>query len=122
MLWTDLRRSKPLLDRKQWQTALTFGLILLLAGCSVERRPPEARIEAVADTFFGHVLTDNYQWLRDDNRRRLDVIEYLEAENAYSEAMLEHTTSVQNMLHSEMVSRMKETDQSVPVTGGDHAD
>ena len=55
---------------------------------------------------------DNYYWLND--RENPEVIAYLEAENEYTEAILEHTKTFQDKIYKEMVSRIKQTDQSVP--------
>ncbi|BAZ30767.1 oligopeptidase B [Cylindrospermum sp. NIES-4074] len=55
---------------------------------------------------------DNYFWLRDiDNP---NAIAYLEAENAYTAAMMQHTEALQTQLYDEMLARIKETDLSVP--------
>src|SRR4029079_14706608 len=44
-----------------------------------------------------------------------DVIKYLEAENAYTAAVLKPTEPLQAMLYKEFLSRIKQTDQDVPV-------
>ena len=36
----------------------------------------------------GDTRVDNYYWLRDDERQKPEVLDYLKAENAYTEAML----------------------------------
>jgi len=64
----------------------------------------------------GHTRTDNYYWLRDKNNP--DVIAYLEAENAYTQAKMAHTEALQEKLYQEMVNRIQETDSSVPVRIG----
>jgi oligopeptidase B len=92
---------------------------LLAAGSASGQNPPVARIEAHADTISGIVLRDNYRWLRDDTRSRPEVIGYLDAENAYTDTVMEHTRHLQQVLYEEMVSRIKETDQSVPVKRDD---
>jgi oligopeptidase B len=58
------------------------------------------------------VRIDNYFWL--NNRKNPEVIDYLEQENAYCDAMLKHTEEFQKDLFEEMKSRIKEDDQSVP--------
>ncbi|MBN4085121.1 S9 family peptidase [Flavobacteriaceae bacterium AH-315-B10] len=55
---------------------------------------------------------DDYYWLND--RENPDVIEYLDQENAYCDAMLAHTEDFQTNLFQEMKSRIKEDDESVP--------
>ncbi|MCD4732072.1 MAG: S9 family peptidase [Bacteroidales bacterium] len=58
------------------------------------------------------IRIDNYFWLND--RENQDVIAYLEAENEYTRAVLKHTEAFQDKIFDEMVSRIKQTDQSVP--------
>ena len=77
-------------------------------------RPPMARTVAWADTTHGDVRVDPYFWLRDDQRKDTAVINYLEAENRYAEAMMAHTAALQERLYQEMRGRIKEDDLSVP--------
>lgn len=58
------------------------------------------------------VRTDNYFWLND--RENPEVIDYLNQENAYYDAMTAHTKDFQKSLFEEMKGRIKEDDQSVP--------
>ena len=58
------------------------------------------------------VRIDNYFWLND--RENPEVIDYLNQENAYYEAMTAHTKDFQKDLFEEMKGRIKEDDQSVP--------
>lgn len=55
---------------------------------------------------------DNYYWLND--RENPEVINYLNAENAYQDEMMAHTKDLQAELFAEMKGRIKEDDQSVP--------
>ena len=58
---------------------------------------------------------DPYYWLRDDARKREDVLAYLNAENAYTEAVLAPAKPLEEQLFSELRARVKEDDSSVPV-------
>ncbi len=49
-----------------------------------------------------------------------EVIAYLEAENAYTDAVMKPTEALQKTLYDEMVSHIKETDESVPFRDGDY--
>ena len=49
---------------------------------------------------------DPYYWLRDDTRKSPDVIAYLEAENAYKDAVLAPTRPLQDQLYAEIVGRL----------------
>lgn len=55
---------------------------------------------------------DNYFWLND--RENPDVIDYLNQENSYYDAMTADTKGFQKELYEEMKARIKEDDQSVP--------
>ena len=74
--------------------------------------PPIAKIVARIDTIHGDVRTDNYFWIREKSNP--EVIAYLEKENAYTAARMKHTEALQQKLYDEMLSRIKETDLSVP--------
>lgn len=55
---------------------------------------------------------DNYYWL--NQREDSTVIDYLNAENDYCDAVMKHTDEFQTKLFDEMVARIKKTDESVP--------
>lgn len=74
--------------------------------------PPVAKIIPHPDTLFGEVRVDDYFWLRDKSNS--EVIQYLEAENRYTEAIMKPTEKSQEDLYRELLSRIKETDLSVP--------
>ncbi len=73
---------------------------------------PKASIRKKELTLHGHTRQDDYYWLNE--RENPDVIAYLEAENAYTKAMMGHTEAFQEKLFNEMVARIKQTDISVP--------
>ncbi|MCO6162672.1 S9 family peptidase [Flavobacterium sp. NRK F7] len=60
----------------------------------------------------GDIRTDNYFWL--NQREDKEVIDYLNKENEYYEAMTAHTKQLQDDLFKEMKVRIKEDDTSVP--------
>jgi len=62
------------------------------------------------------VRIDNYYWLREKDNP--GVLDYLKAENAYTEAQMACTKELQKKLYDEMVGRIKETDESVPYKKG----
>jgi len=74
--------------------------------------PPIAGKIPKIDTSFGDVRVDNYFWLREKNNP--EVIKYLQAENKYTETVMKPTEKLQEKLYKEMLSRIKETDLSVP--------
>ncbi len=89
--------------------------------------PPVAKIEPRRLEQLGRARTDDYAWMKDDNWREVlrdpavikpDVKAYLEAENAYAQAMLASTEALQAAMFAEMKGRIKEDDSSVPARDG----
>lgn len=63
-------------------------------------------------TIHGDTRMDPYYWLNE--RENPEVIDYLTAENQYTDTMLAHTKAFQEKLYNELVGRVKQTDMSVP--------
>jgi oligopeptidase B len=57
---------------------------------------------------------DPYYWLRDDTRTAAEVLAYLKAENAYTEAKLAKSKALENTLYEEIIGRLKQDDSTVP--------
>ncbi len=76
--------------------------------------PVAAEIPHAVESSNG-TRNDEYYWLRDDARSGPDVLAYLEAENAYADALLQPTLPLRATLYAEMVARLKPDDASVPV-------
>jgi oligopeptidase B len=77
---------------------------------------PLARKQHTEKALHGVVLTDDYAWLRD--KQNPEVTAYLEAENAYAEAVMAPLAGQRGELYQEMLSHMKQTDVSVPYRDG----
>src|SRR6266853_928751 len=75
-------------------------------------KPPVARREPVEHVLHCERRVDHYAWLR--NKENPEVISYLEAENAYTDAILKPTELFQEKLYQEMLGRIQQTDLSVP--------
>jgi oligopeptidase B len=78
--------------------------------------PPVAKKVPKVDTVHGERREDDYFWMRD--KANPDVAAYLEAENAYTDAVLKPTEAFQDALYKEMLGRIKETDEEVPYRKG----
>jgi len=78
--------------------------------------PPVARKETKETTIHGAILIDDYAWLRD--KEKPEVTAYLDAENAYAEAVMSPLTGLREELYQEMLSHVKQTDISVPFRDG----
>ncbi len=101
-------------------------LILLLAGASGApaqldpgvATPPVAKKVPNEVVLHGDRRVDNYYWLRD--KKNPEATAYLEAENAYTSAVMKPTESLQATLYQEMLGRIKQTDLTVPYRKGDY--
>src|SRR5690349_15529082 len=78
--------------------------------------PPVAKRVPTTRERHGDTVVDEYAWLR--GKEDAEVIAYLEAENAHTEAELAHTKDLQEHLFQEIRSRVLETDLSVPTRKG----
>jgi len=80
--------------------------------------PPVAKKVHTENHIHGGTLVDDYRWLREKSNP--EVAQYLEAENAYADAIMKPTESLQTTLYDEMVSHIKETDVNVPYKDGSY--
>ena len=74
--------------------------------------PPVAPRVPTTRTYHGDTFIDNYEWLRD--KESPGTVAYLEAENAYTQAMNAHLGQLREALFSEIKGRTQENDLSVP--------
>ena len=74
---------------------------------------PVGRREPFETTVWDRTLVDPYRWLH--NKESDEVREHLEAENAFTEAVLAPVAELRSTLFDEIKARIKETDMSVPV-------
>lgn len=97
-------------------------LLLFFVACSTNTptvnwptaTAPIAEKQPKALEAHGTTRTDNYYWLRDDARKDPKVIDYLKAENAYTDSMMAPTEALRKKLFDEIKGRIKQTDESVP--------
>lgn len=75
-------------------------------------QPPVAAARPVTTVHHGHERTDEYDWLR--HKDDPEVIAYLEAENAWTEAQTAHLEDLRTAIFEEVRARTQETDLSVP--------
>eukprot|EP00529_Nitzschia_sp_RCC80_P010294 CAMPEP_0113510786 /NCGR_PEP_ID=MMETSP0014_2-20120614/38333_1 /TAXON_ID=2857 /ORGANISM="Nitzschia sp." /LENGTH=761 /DNA_ID=CAMNT_0000406783 /DNA_START=92 /DNA_END=2377 /DNA_ORIENTATION=+ /assembly_acc=CAM_ASM_000159 len=61
-----------------------------------------------------------YGWLRDDTRKSQEILDHLEAENAYTKQVTKHLDGLQQELYDEFLQSIQETDYTVPLPRGDY--
>ncbi len=80
--------------------------------------PPVAPIHPKQIALHGDTRTDNYFWLRE--KTSAEVLDYLAAENEYTAAMMQPEEAFEEQLYQEIVSRIQETDLTLPARLGDY--
>jgi oligopeptidase B len=89
--------------------------------------PPVAEKRPHVISQLGRQRTDDYAWLKDENWQKLlrdpslvrpDIRAHLEAENAYTQAVLAGTEGLQETIVAEIRGRMKEDDSTLPSPDG----
>jgi oligopeptidase B len=80
-------------------------------------KPPVAKRVDARREHHGDVFIDPYEWLRDKSNP--EVVDYLEAENDYTEHATSDLAPLRQKIFDEIKARTKETDLSVPTRRGD---
>jgi oligopeptidase B len=95
---------------------------MLVSGLSAQTQtgpvPPTAPVHNHREVRHGATVIDNYFWLREKSNP--EVVKYLEAENAYTEAVTKDLKPFQDALYAEMLGRIQQTDLSVPTRRGEY--
>ena len=86
-------------------------------GVAMTARTPVAPRETRDVSVHGDPRSDDYFWLRDRDDPR--TLAYLQAENAYADAWLAPHAELKEKLYQEMLSRIQQDDDSVPMRKGD---
>ncbi len=82
-----------------------------------EIKPPIAEKKPYQRIMHGDTVVDNYYWMIDYFKKGPDsnkVVDYLKAENTYTDTIMSGTKNFQSSLFAEMKARIKEKDESVP--------
>ncbi|WP_417761499.1 S9 family peptidase [Shewanella sp.] len=103
---------------------LSAAIISAIAGLSYSAYAAESVSAPVAKKVphelvtNGHKRIDDYYWLRDDTRKNPEMLNYLNANNAYADAKMADTKALQSQLFDEMKSRIPQNDSSLPIKSG----
>jgi len=85
---------------------------LATAGDNNSPQPPVAKRAPHDTQVNGVAMHDDYFWLREKSNP--DVKAYLEAENAYTDSLMAANKPFEDKLYVELLSHVKETDESYP--------
>lgn len=89
----------------------------------VSTTPPQAKQVPHEMAIHGHTRNDEYHWMRLTEEQReadppdahtCEVVDHLNAENAYADSLLAPVSGLRETLFAEMKARVKEEDLSVP--------
>jgi oligopeptidase B len=98
---------------------IVIGKFVIVA--QTEMKPPVPKKDPKTLKIHGYEIVDNYGWLRDRNEKKDPaIIEYLTAENEYTESFMGRHKGLVDKLYDEMLGRIKQTDLSVPYNLGDY--
>lgn len=90
--------------------AMAAATLLSLSAAALDA--PVAPIQSKTLRLHGDTRVDNYFWLREKDKP--ETLAYLQAENAYAEALTRTSKPLEERLFQEMKARIKEDDSSVP--------
>lgn len=79
-----------------------------------QKMPPKAKRIPHAMTLHGDTRIDNYFWLRDDERSRPEVLDYLREENEYGQQVMATQRSLQERVLKEIIDRIPPREVSAP--------
>ena len=99
-------------------TIAIFSSFFVNAETTTMPNPPIAPKKPHAVEMFGDKRVDDYFWLREKSDPK--VIDYLIAENDYTDTYLGPMKAFQETLYKDMLSRIKETDENVPYKKGNY--
>ncbi len=110
---------------KKWNYMIIIGAMAI--ACSDKKvaqlaswpdaSAPVAEKKNHERVIHGDTVQDDYYWMNDYFKKGPDsskVLQYLDAENAFTAAMMKDTEGLQERLFEEMKARVKEKDESVP--------
>lgn len=108
------------------RVGLVFGLLAALTQTMTTAddtvthplKAPVAKTQDHVSIWHGEKVNDPWFWLREKSNP--EVIQYLEAENAYMEASTREAKAFGEALYKEMLGRIQQTDLTVPLRRGGH--
>lgn len=112
IIWTSIN-ANPLHSSKE-KKQMTQTEMQKIIGIV----PPDAKKIPHVTVVHNEKLVDDYFWLRDTQWPKVtapDILNYLNAENAYSKAYKKHSQKNIDKIYQEIIGRIKLEDKSVPV-------
>ncbi len=97
-----------------------YGFVVSLSEFSSQSlaRFPVAKKQPYQLTMHNKTRTDNYYWMRDDERENPEILAHLAAENTYCDEQLAAIKPLQSSIFEELKGRIVKDDNTVPVKDG----
>ncbi|BFZ61471.1 hypothetical protein YB2330_002537 [Saitoella coloradoensis] len=83
-------------------------------------KPPVANKIPHKHKYHSQEFLDNYHWIRSDDRKSEDAINYVKAENEYAEAVMKPLQPLVDEIFEECKKRIQEDDTSLPAKHGEY--
>ena len=101
--------------------------LFFLYKCYPKKNTTQPMAKKLASTLYYHndTIIDNYHWMRLSDKQKeaqnpdeqtQQVVDYLNSENRYLESQMAETNSFQQSLFDEFVARIKQDDESLPIS------
>lgn len=101
------------MNKSMFKAVLLVGVVAILSiSCTTKPKPPIAQKIPYEMVMHGDSRVDPYYWMNERDTEK--VINYLNAENDYTKALMSSTEKLQETLFNEIKGRIKEQDESVP--------
>ncbi len=98
--------SEAMGSQVEWNAA-RYAVYITTAGVDTSPAPPIAKQQPAKLTLHGDTRIDNYYWLQDENDQ--EVKKYLDAENEYTQAIMQESQALQDEIHAELLQHIQET-------------
>ncbi|MBU4486093.1 MAG: S9 family peptidase [Candidatus Delongbacteria bacterium] len=86
----------------------------------VRKDYPVAEKERMVFNYHGEEIVDDYSWLKDKDRKNPKVLDYIKKENDYAKESMKPFSKLENKIYDEIVSKIDQSDVSVPVKIDDY--
>lgn len=93
---------------------INLGYSQMDKATNIISKVPQAKKNPHKHIHHDDVRVDNYHWLRDDDRKDKQVLDYLTQENIYTDNQLDSQKILIDKLYHEIIERLPTKEQTVP--------
>ena len=99
---------------------INLGFTQMNQSTNIISKAPKASKISYKHKEHGVERDDPYHWLRDDDRKNQNVIDYLNQENEYTDIQLKNQQPLIDKLYHEIIERLPSKEQTVPALIDDY--